>query len=126
MIAQKFKMSDVKATETQVYVCSTGGQLVERMEICKLLWDADIKAEFSMKTNPKIVKDLSLCEKKGIPFAVIIKPEEYGKGTVNVKKLDGQTQDVVMKDNMVAHIKDLLEKQPVGSGWNSLISNFDN
>jgi histidyl-tRNA synthetase len=49
-----------------------------------------------------------LCEKKGIPFAVIIKPEEYGKGTVNVKRLDGQTQDVVMKDNMVAYIKDLL------------------
>jgi histidyl-tRNA synthetase len=114
----------VKATETQVYVCSIDGQLIERMEICKLLWDADIKAEFTMKKNPKIVKDLSLCEKKRIPLAVIIKPEEYGsKGTVNVKKLDGQTQDVVMKDNMVVYIKDLLKKLPVGSGWGSFISN---
>lgn len=114
IISKKFKTSaaqkgkdlrNVKATETQVYVTATEGLLPNRMSICKILWDANIKCEFTMKNSPKLVKDLSHCEQNKIPLVVIIKPDEILNGVVNVKKLIDQTQQTVKIDELCEHIK---------------------
>lgn len=117
MISRKFIKTDIKASATQVYICSIDGLLKERMEICKSLWDADIKAEFMMKQNPKLPKQLSHCEKSQIPLAVIIGPNELEQGVVNVKNLVAKSEEKVKRTELVGYIQNILAKQDLDADW---------
>jgi histidyl-tRNA synthetase len=117
MISRKFIKTDIKASATQVYICSIDGLLKERMEICKSLWDADIKAEFMMKQNPKLPKQLSHCEKSQIPLAVIIGPNELELGVVNVKNLVAKSEEKVKRTELVGYIQNILAKQDLDADW---------
>ena len=101
----------VRGNEVDVYVMAFGvkgftGLVKERMEICRILWDAGIKAtslsfillnvvkandkkkaEFMYKTKPKLPPQFSNAEKNGVPFAVVLGQEEMKKGTVKIKEL---------------------------------------
>ncbi len=75
----------VRATEVDVYVMAFGsGLLLERMSLCRELWDAGIKAEFAYKVKPRFDKQFKDAEKAGIPFAVILGEDELAKGEVKV------------------------------------------
>ncbi|KAL8286921.1 hypothetical protein RQP46_003927 [Phenoliferia psychrophenolica] len=72
---------------TEVFVMSVGdGLLEERMQVCKELWAAGIKAEFAYKAKPKLPAQWDAVAKDRIPFAVIIGTSELAQGTVNVKQ----------------------------------------
>ena len=84
----KLKRDNVKirSTHTQVYVATPQkGMLEERLKLCQLLWEGNIKAEFSYKANPKILHQLQYCEENAIPFSVIIGEEEIKSNTVKLR-----------------------------------------
>jgi len=63
----------VRATETQILIGQMGkGLIVERLKICKELWDAGIKCETLYIENPKPQPQLTECFNKGIPLAMWI------------------------------------------------------
>ncbi|KAL7414313.1 hypothetical protein BDY24DRAFT_386502 [Mrakia frigida] len=77
-----------RGKETEVYVMSVGDGLVkERMQICKQLWDAGIKAEFMYKVKPKNIKvQFDIVDRDAIPFAIIVGASEVEAGTVRIKE----------------------------------------
>lgn len=108
------KLGNVRSTETQVFVCGVGKDtLLERMRICKELWNAGIKAEFQYKAKQDLKKLFSLIDAEQIPLAVIIGADEIEKGLVNVKdqRVEKSEQTTVPRSDMVSFIKKTLEKQ---------------
>ncbi|EGE03004.1 histidyl-tRNA synthetase [Trichophyton equinum CBS 127.97] len=116
----------LRSSEVDVYVMAFGGKgftglLKERMQICRSLWEAGIKAEFSYKVKPKLPAQFKAAEANGIPFAVILGEDELAAGKVRVKEMglpDGHPEKegvLVDIDSLTTEIKQRLEKKACGA-----------
>ncbi|KAI9668747.1 MAG: Cytoplasmic and mitochondrial histidine tRNA synthetase [Alyxoria varia] len=115
--------SAVRPTETDVYVMALGGGkdftglVHERMAVCKELWEAGVKAEFSWKVKAKLQNQFKAAEQGGTPFAVIMGEDELKEGKVKIKELgleEGHPEKdgvLVEKAELVAEVKKRLEKK---------------
>ncbi|KAI4144411.1 MAG: hypothetical protein L6R39_004201 [Caloplaca ligustica] len=112
----------IRNNEVDVYVMAFGGKgftgmVKERMEICKLLWDAGIKAEFSYKLKPKLPAQFRAADVNGVPFAIILGEDEQKAGKVKIKELglpEGHPKKdgvMVNKTDLVQEVRSRLEKQ---------------
>ena len=80
--------------DTEVMVASAQKDLLtERMKICSVLWDADIKAEMAYKQNPRLLNQFQYCEREGIPFQVLVGEEELKVDSVKIR--DAETKEEV-------------------------------
>ena len=57
------------------------------MRVAKLLWSANIPAEYSHQDNPKFKKQLDEALERGIPYMVVFGEDERKKGVVKVKNM---------------------------------------
>jgi len=88
ILMQKQKKEQIKSNEAEVYVVGLGtASVLERMKICKELWDAGIKAEFAYKVKPRTQNQWDACDRDMIPFAVIVGDDEITKGLVKIKNM---------------------------------------
>lgn len=115
--AAKGAQSDVRSKDVDVFIMSMGGDgmLKERMRIAKMLWDAGIKTEFLYKNKPKPAAQWTAIERDGVPLAVMIAPDEYGKGEVRIKEQKGKDSsegqgkgEPVKIEEMVAYVRSKL------------------
>jgi histidyl-tRNA synthetase len=108
---REHQLQSLPATETDVYVMAFGGKgfdgmLPQRMAICRSLWDAGIKAEFSHKLKPKLQAQFKSAESDSVPYAIILGEEEQAAGKVKIKEMglpDGHPD----KDGTLVNIADL-------------------
>ncbi|PNF35109.1 Histidine--tRNA ligase, cytoplasmic [Cryptotermes secundus] len=99
----------VRTTEVEVFVASAQKNLLEhRMQLCKELWDANIKAEHSYKRNPKLLAQLQYCEDMGIPLAAILGESELARGIVKLRKVVTRQEIEVERENVAQAVRDLL------------------
>lgn len=126
----------VRPTEVDVFVVAVGGKgftgmLRERMQVAKLLWDADIKAEFAYKQTPKLQAQFKQADQAGIPWSVILGEDEQAQGKVKIKRLglpDGHPEKdgvLVNLTDLVAEIKERLQRPPVDSSVHSLTTDTE-
>ncbi|KAL9940038.1 hypothetical protein V8E36_000743 [Tilletia maclaganii] len=110
--------SPLRAKSTEVFVMSMGGDglALPRLEVCKKLWDAGIKAEFMYKLKPKPAAQFTAIERDGTPFAVLLAPDEWAQGTVRVKEQRGKDSEegagkgeVVKLDELVPYLQAKIE-----------------
>ncbi|KAL8963285.1 MAG: hypothetical protein Q9193_000425 [Seirophora villosa] len=112
----------IRSNEVDVYVMAFGGKgftgmVRERMGVCKILWDAGIKAEFSYKLKPKLPAQFKAADVNGVPFAVILGEDEEKAGKVKIKELglpEGHPEKdgvMVNKSELVQEVRSRLEKQ---------------
>ncbi|KAL8719174.1 MAG: hypothetical protein Q9225_003795 [Loekoesia sp. 1 TL-2023] len=112
----------IRGNGADVYVMAFGGKgftgmVRERMEVCKILWDAGIKAEFSYKLKQKLPAQFKAADANEVPFAVILGEDEEKAGKVKIKELglpkDHSEKDGVMvnKTDLVQEVRSRLEKQ---------------
>lgn len=70
-----------------------------RMHVARLLWKANISAEYSHQLNPKLKKQLDEALSRGIPIMVVFGEDEMKNGTVKVKDIREHTEvDVPLND----------------------------
>lgn len=122
----------VRSNEVDVFVMAFGGKgftglLKERMEVCRVLWDAGIKvrtprpkspdhlakpkhqAEFSYKLKPKLPAQFKSADAGGVPFAVILGEDEQAQGKVKIKEM-GLPEGHPEKDGVMVDLKDLVSE----------------
>ncbi|RPB10230.1 hypothetical protein P167DRAFT_537699 [Morchella conica CCBAS932] len=79
---------EIRESETEVYVMSFGdGLLRERIQVCKKLWGAGFKAEFSYQKKPELSHQMTTARESGIPFAVILSEQLLQQQKVKVLDL---------------------------------------
>mmetsp|Transcript_28383 Transcript_28383/g.65875 ORF Transcript_28383/g.65875 Transcript_28383/m.65875 type:complete len:114 (+) Transcript_28383:1208-1549(+) len=77
----------------------------DRMRITRILWNANISAEFSQQENPKLKYELASALEREIPFMVIVGEAEVKENKCKVKDLKARTEDTVSIDNLVATLR---------------------
>jgi len=89
-----------KSTLTQVLVTVFSGNLVDKsIQAANFLRQNNISTEIYLDPEKKLDKQLKYANKKGIPYVLIIGPEEAKKNVVKLKDLKtGKQQEVVLED----------------------------
>ncbi|CAL5874550.1 uncharacterized protein PFLUO_LOCUS8846 [Penicillium psychrofluorescens] len=82
----------LRKSEVDVFVMAFGGKgftgmLKERMDICKQLWNAGIRAEFSYKLKPRPQQQFKTVEDGDIPFGIILGEDELAAGKIRIKEM---------------------------------------
>jgi histidyl-tRNA synthetase len=78
--------------------------IAERMRVAKLLWNANIPAEYSHQDSPKFKKQLDETLERGIPFMVVFGEDEMAKGVVKLKNMREHTEQEVALGALVASL----------------------
>ncbi|KAL7547592.1 hypothetical protein ACHAWF_010882 [Thalassiosira exigua] len=96
----------IKRPNVSVLVASAGeGLLRERMRLARVLWDANISAEFSRQENPKLKFEIADALDRNIPFMIIAGEEEVRGGTCRVKDLGARTEETVDVNDLVRTLR---------------------
>lgn len=96
----------IKQPNVAVLIASAGENLLrERMKLAKLLWDANISAEFSQQENPKLKFEIANALDRQIPFMVIAGEEEAKEGKCKVKDLKARTEETVNVSELVKTLR---------------------
>lgn len=75
------------------------------MKLAKVLWDANISAEFSHQENPKLKFEIANALDREIPFMVIAGEEEAKVGKCKVKDLKARTEETVDVADLVKTLR---------------------
>lgn len=68
------------------------------------LREAGVSTEIWLDSDSRLDKQLKYADQKGIPFAIIVGPEEAEKGTVTLKDLTNKTQETFPLDDLLSKL----------------------
>lgn len=98
---------DAGSTNSKVLVTIFNQELVEKsLEITSQLRSKSIPCEIWMDPSSKLDKQLKYANSKGIPYAIIIGPEEVEKNEVALKDLSTVTQEKLSLDELLKKLQD--------------------
>ncbi len=96
---------EATSSSTQVLVTIFSPELLEKsLEVVLRLRSAQIDSEIYLDPSAKLEKQLKYADNKGIPYVVILGPEEEQSGQVVLKNLNARTQEKVSLDLLVSKI----------------------
>ena len=95
------KYPNLNANNTRVLVTVFSNELaVSSNKLANSLRESGANVEVYLDPGTKLDKQLKFADKKGIPFVVIIGPEEAAAGTVTIKDLRSGSQKTVAADKL--------------------------
>ncbi len=105
-VSLRQEQGSIKRPNVTVLVASAGDNLLrERMKLTKVLWDANVSAEFSQQENPKLKFEIANALDRQIPFMVIAGEEESKEGKCKVKDLNARTEETVDVNDLVKTLR---------------------
>jgi histidyl-tRNA synthetase len=97
---------EVGMTNTQVLVSVFGeDQLGASIQVCENLRDGGLNTELYFERDP-LGHQIRYALKKGIPFVIIVGPDEAAAGQVTIRNLPLNEQRTVTRETMIAQVKD--------------------
>lgn len=104
--AEEFGLIPKEKTASKVLVTIFNSSLEQvSMNVLKIIRQSEINAEMYPNPTAKLDKQLKYADQKGIPYAVIIGPDEAAKNLVTIKKLSTKEQKTVAADDLIDEIK---------------------
>ena len=92
-------------TNTQVLVTVFSSDLLgNSIQVTSQLRSNNINTEVYLEENTKLEKQLKYADLKGIPYVVIIGPDEASKNKVTLKDLKNQTQQTLSLDEAISKL----------------------
>ena len=79
--------------------------MIERIKISKMLWDANISAEFNQQENPKLKYEIADALDRCIPFMVIVGENESQQKMCKLKDLTARTEETVKQSDVVVTLR---------------------
>lgn len=96
----------IKQPNVKVLVAQAGeNMMLEKMKVTKLLWDANISAEFNQQENPKLKYEIADALDRNIPFMVVIGEDEARDKKCKIKDLNARTEETVNQSDLVAALR---------------------
>jgi histidyl-tRNA synthetase len=96
----------IKQPNVRVLVAQAGeNMMLEKMKVTKLLWDANISAEFNQQENPKLKYEIADALDRNIPFMVVIGEDEAREKKCKIKDLTARTEETVNQSDLVAALR---------------------
>lgn len=111
LIEKQFTDEGKKLHPTQCFVASIGPNMIEeRLKVLNEFWSAGIRAEHSLKANPKILQQINYCEDRNIPYCVIIGRNEVDNGIVKLKNIGERSEQEFDRVKIIEELKSKLSK----------------
>lgn len=89
-------------TQTKVLVTIFSADLIDKsLEVATLLRSKKIECELYLDSTAKLDKQLKYADTKGIPFVVVIGPDDVEKNTVVLKKLEDRSQESLTIEELI-------------------------
>ena len=79
--------------------------LKEALSLVSKLRNREVAAEISLEPGEKLDKQLRYADNKGIPYAIILGPEEIKSGTTTLKNLTTGTQTKLKESELIKKLK---------------------
>ncbi|HUW21713.1 MAG TPA: histidine--tRNA ligase [Candidatus Bathyarchaeia archaeon] len=96
-------------TETQVLVAILGKEaLPYSLKVAARLRLSKISTDTYSSPQDKLDKQLKYADRKGIPLALIIGPDEIKKGCVTLKNLQNKNQRTIPEAQLISEIKNII------------------
>jgi histidyl-tRNA synthetase len=93
---------ELSPTSTQVLVTIFSPELLEKsIEVTGKLRKANISTDLYLDPETKIDKQLKYADKKGIPYVIILGPEEIKKREVTLKNMKTGAQEKTSLENLI-------------------------
>lgn len=93
-------------TTTQVLVTIFSMELgAESIQTVNKLREANINTELWLEADTKLEKQLKYADQKGIPYVIIIGPEEARENKITLKNLKSKTQETVTLDSAIQKLR---------------------
>ena len=73
-------------------------------------FDTNINTELYSNPGDRLDKQLKYADKKGIPYVVIMGPEEVAKKVVKLKDLKARSEVIIATEKLVETIRKLISK----------------
>lgn len=97
---------DLPRSSTKVLITIFSPDLLDKsLEIDSLLYQNKINTEIYLDPQAKLDKQLKYADQKGIPYVVIIGPEEAEKGLVTIKNLSSKQQKTISEKDLANEIR---------------------
>ncbi len=104
--ADQLNLIPVELTKTKALVTIFAPDLLENsIKVARDLRENKINTELYPNENAKLDKQLKYADKKGIPYVVIIGPEEVKENKVVLKNLKTKEQTKTTTENLISLIK---------------------
>src|SRR3989344_265275 len=95
--------TDSLSSSTKVLVTVFNNDLLEKsIEICSRLRSNNISVELYLDENASLEKQLKYADKKGIPYAIIIGPDEASKNMVTIRNMKTREQKTISLDEVLS------------------------
>jgi len=105
ILKQYKKYPALIANKTKVLVTVFSRELYNNsLEVTNLLRAGGINAEVYLNPDIKIDKQLKYADKKGIPYVLVLGPDEINAGSVTIKNMSSGTQTTVKKEKIIESI----------------------
>lgn len=100
------KLPNVKPETAKILVTVFSPDLIQKsLELGSLLRENNINTETWLDSESKLDKQIKYADKKGIPYIIIIGPEEIVNNQVTLKNMAKQSQEVISVDELINRMK---------------------
>lgn len=97
--------ADLQTNKVLVTVFSP--ELLDKsIKICEILSQNNINQELYIDPDAKMEKQLKYADKKQIPYAIIIGPDETKNNTVTLKNLQTREQEIIPQEKLVRKLQE--------------------
>ncbi|XP_074572908.1 histidine--tRNA ligase, cytoplasmic-like [Curcuma longa] len=100
---EKDRNQVIRATETQVLVAILGKDLTLAAEIVSELWNAKIKAEFSL--TKRVMNHISRAKQSGIPWMILVGESEITSGIYKLKNIEANREEEIPRERIVDELQ---------------------
>lgn len=113
---EQFNLLPKKVTVSDVLVTIFSPEFSQKsIDIASLLRQRNLNVELYLDASTKLDKQLKYADKKGIPYAIIIGPDEVQRNVVTLKDLQKQEQKQMTVEEVINLLTPTLSRSPRGS-----------
>ncbi|MFQ6091844.1 MAG: histidine--tRNA ligase [bacterium] len=107
---QQLNMLEKVKTKTQVLVTLFNEETIDQnLKVLKELRDGGINAETYFEGD-NLKRQFTYAHRKGIPFVLILGPDELDSGQISVKEMESGQQIRVPRSSLIAYLRERLTK----------------
>ncbi|HEX2282419.1 MAG TPA: His/Gly/Thr/Pro-type tRNA ligase C-terminal domain-containing protein, partial [Thermomicrobiales bacterium] len=111
VVAEEMNLIETSTTVSDVMVTIFSAEDVrESLALTQELRRAGFKAETFLEPNRGLGQQFRYASRRGIPFAIVIGPDEIERGVVAVKDLQSGDQVEVSRDELAGHMRECMDR----------------
>jgi histidyl-tRNA synthetase len=111
-VAEELNLLDLRGTISDVLVTIfDAASIADSLTLATELRRAGLRTETYLEEGRDLGRQLRFAERRAIPFAVVLGPDERARGVVTVRDMGSREQTMVSRTAVAAHLLGLKQRR---------------